>query len=54
VAINMAVSSTRVFLQTFYTTLDASHTGPGFFNYSVSAGGAPLSCASQIHRHSVI
>jgi hypothetical protein len=58
---SMAVSSTRKFLQAFeklftpYLTLRKLR--PRFFNYNVwqwVPGGAPLSYASEIYRHSVI
>jgi hypothetical protein len=58
---NMAVSSTREFLQAFDKLFTPSLTlrklRPRFFNYKVwqrVLGGAPLSYASEIYRHSVI
>jgi hypothetical protein len=58
---NMAVSSTREFLQAFDKLFTPSLTlckpRPRFFNYKVwqwVPGSAPLSHASQIYRHSVI
>jgi hypothetical protein len=57
---NMAVSSTRKFLEAFDQLFTPSLTlrklRPRFFNYNVwqwVPGGAPLSYASGIYRHPV-